>query len=273
MSSNSEFFVKSLKTRLKRLIGIEKKNNGKSKKYKELKELLEKDDDTLYDYGFAIGTVSPFLQGWFRRALITYFSKLSRKEFFSRSIRAMIVEAVNIYNLGPVARNGLTQLTINGYAGKNDEEGSLQSYYTYAFAINFLAKEKKSGSNVPGVNIEKLIKFLKQAQAKEDEDTFEYIAKNKYAALTDKEIDKLDYVISASSNQFNAIKSVINMQVNETNALANWPMSINGRLSKYNKSGNKKITYEKQMAAVILDMLEIIEVKYETLVEVHEETA
>ena len=278
LSEDRKKAIKTFRVRINRGIGIAVKN--KSDNLDTYVKLLNFTDEELYTILHASAPVIPLLPGLERVSFYTYFMNFKRKDALKRTLRAIMIEALNSARLAPSSKRMFITYLTNGVAKgaqaienvSDDSNSRLTQSRQYLFTLmtardmfNHDVKNKKDELNVNFKEIENCFK----AAIKKRVNFIELINNSDKLNRDDKQY--MENVINDAKREFQTVEDLLNLQVVKNPPFNSSPLFVNGRSSIFKKD-EKKTTYAEQLAYVGYDFLKFIGVDLELVCQIHKES-
>jgi len=269
--------LKIFRVRINRGIGIaaKKKNYDKLNALSKLEEFTDQELDTVLH---ASAPVVPLLPENERLSLYTYFLNFKRKEAIKRTLRAIIIEAMNSIRLTSSAKKMFITYLTNGVAkgnkkpdnidDKNDTKAQSRKYiFVLMSARDMVTYDEKNKKDELDVNFKEIQRCFDEAvqERKNFIDLIDFSKK-----LNEKDKQYMYNILNDADREFRTIEDILNLQVAENPPFNSSPLFVNGRSSVYKK--NEKITtYAQQLAHVGYDLLKFIGADLELVCQIHKE--
>lgn len=264
---------KAIITRLNRSIGIDKKNGIENGTAKILLDNLA--PHQLEELLHILSPIYGMQNGSARRVNNTAIAMQPSKKDFSKYLRGVLIDAMNIFNMSRKSKELFINAMIYGNnpdsnkkdAGiednetrKRKEKYSSSSYYFVASLAreNFYLNMKDNSPKFP--EYKKIFAHLDNKYAA---DALENILNSDDIDIKTKQY--VEMTIKGALQTGKYINSCVNAQINDTTDLNSTPFAIRGHLSKYAPEKGTTEDYSILIARVIKDVAEYTDADQEEL--------
>lgn len=259
MPMNKKKIVSAIKVRLNRKKGI-------SKIQQEVMDDLSKySDEQLYELPFIFAPTVGLSSAWMRRALDIYFCTIIKKDRFAGSLRAILIDAMNLYALPRKIKDFAIDITIKGMVNDGVE------LHKIIFAKSVVKGDEvgfKKNMGKPDVMYDNILKLFSEARAGEgdvfklaqESDSLDKVSKSYFSDVE----KQAGFMVSQ-------VSKIIDYHVNSKTDRNNMPISRTGFLSKYCSSDMKGKSSNEIFAHVIHDVAEFTDTDFEEFAKINKD--